>query len=53
MYSKFQGLSRNIKPDILAKKIYITVCIIIISLNRPENQLSCGVYYVYETVRVI
>ena len=28
-------------------------CIIYISLNRPENQFSCGVYIVYVTVRVI
>ena len=39
----------------LAEKIGINPfnCIFYISLDRPENQLLYGVYYLYETVRVM
>ena len=41
--------------NLLSEKISINPCncIYYISLNRPGNKLLCGIYYMYETVRVI
>ena len=41
--------------DLRSEKMGINPCnrIYYISLNKAENQLLCGVHYVYETVRVI
>ena len=30
--------------------IYPCICIYVISLNRPETQLICGILYVYNTL---